>query len=92
MLRVILNRPALEKAIVRHNLTRKDLALQIGLSRGYLSKMIWGKQEPTATLRQKLLEVFKECTFEDLFSIEDRPDQAQRRIGEHKKEQKICQG
>jgi predicted transcriptional regulator len=77
MLKVVLNRQTLEKALTRRNLSRKVFAAEIGMSRSHLARVIWGKIEPSCALRQRLLEYFKEYTFDDLFTIgEDDHDDA----------------
>jgi hypothetical protein len=70
MLKVFLNRLTLEKAMARHNLTCKGLAYEVGLSRSHFSRVICGKDEPSAAVRQKLQKIFPEYTFDDLFRIE----------------------
>jgi transcriptional regulator with XRE-family HTH domain len=71
MIKVILNRQALEKELTRRNLSRKVFAAEIGMSRSHLARVVWGKTEPSCALRQRLLEYFKDCTFDDLFTIEE---------------------
>jgi transcriptional regulator with XRE-family HTH domain len=71
MLTVILNRNCFDKAITRRNLSCKGLAHELGVSRCYLSRVISGKIEPSAAIRQRLLDFFKDCTFDDLFTIEE---------------------
>jgi putative transcriptional regulator len=70
MVRVILKRQAFEVAITRKNLSQKGLSQELKVSRSYLSQIISGKQEPSAMMRQKLLDYFKDCSFDDLFAIE----------------------
>lgn len=71
MLKVILNRNYLERAVTRRNLSRRGLASELGVSRCYLSRVICGRIEPSAAIRQRLLDFFKDCTFDDLFTIEE---------------------
>jgi transcriptional regulator with XRE-family HTH domain len=71
MVKIVLNRSNLEKAIARRNLSRKMLALDLGVSRSYLSRITRGKLYPSASMRQLLLGYFKDCTFDDLFTIEE---------------------
>jgi putative transcriptional regulator len=71
MVRVSLKRQAFEVAITRKNLSQKGLAHELKVSRSYLSQIISGKQEPSAMMRQKLLDYFKPCSFDDLFIIEE---------------------
>jgi len=75
MLKVVLNKFTLDKAIARRNLSLKVFAADIGISRSHLSRVIWGKIEPSCALRKSLLEYFKEYKFDDLFTIvEDGQD------------------
>ncbi len=71
MLKVVLNRNNFEKAVTRRNLSRKGLAQELGVSRCYLSRVVCGRIEPSAAIRQRLLEYFKDHTFDDLFTIEE---------------------
>jgi len=71
MVRVRLNRTALEVAITRENLSQRDLADRIGFSRSHLSHIISGRREPSPFFRRRLMEHFKEFTFDDLFTIEE---------------------
>lgn len=70
MLKVILNRNNFEEAATRKNLSRKLLAQELGISRCYLSRIITGKIEPSAAMRQRLLDYFQDYTFDDLFTLE----------------------
>ena len=69
MFRVMVKRGDLEKALIRKNYTRKLLAYKMGVSRNYLSSIFTGKREASAAIRQRLLELFKGYTFDDLFII-----------------------
>jgi transcriptional regulator with XRE-family HTH domain len=71
MIKVVLNRNSIEKAITRRNLSRKGFAYELGISRCYLSRIISGKVEPSAAMRQRLLDYLRDCTFDDLFTIEE---------------------
>ena len=68
-MKVVLNKSALDKAITRRNLSLKIFASEIGISRSHLSRVIWGKIEPSCALRKSFLEYFKEYKFDDLFTI-----------------------
>jgi len=70
-MRVRLNRPKLEVAIARRNLSRKELARELSISRSLLSQVISGKKEPSSMVRRRLLEYFRDYTFDDLFAIEE---------------------
>jgi putative transcriptional regulator len=71
MFKVVLKRNYFEKAVTRRNLSRKGLALELGISRCYLSRIICGKIEPSAAIRQRFLDYFEDCSFDDLFRIDD---------------------
>ena len=71
MLKVVLNRNNIEKAITRRNLSRKGFAYELGVSRCYLSRIICGRVEPSAAIRQRLLDYLQDFTFDDLFTIEE---------------------
>jgi transcriptional regulator with XRE-family HTH domain len=71
LIKIIINETALETAIARTNLSHKQLALHMGISRCYLSRILNGKEEPSSGMRQRLLDYFKDCTFDDLFIIEE---------------------
>jgi putative transcriptional regulator len=70
MVKVSLKRDAFEVAITRRNLSQKGLAERLHISRSYLSEIVRGKREPSAAIRELFLVCFKECSFDDLFTIE----------------------
>ena len=73
MVKVKLNRHAFELALSRKNLSQSDLADQIGFSRSHLSHIFNGRRDASPTIRRLLLEHLPECTFDDLFSIDEEP-------------------
>jgi predicted transcriptional regulator len=78
-MRVILNKSTLDKAIARRNLSMRIFAAEIGISRSHLSRVVWGKIEPSCALRKRFLEYFEEYEFDDLFTIvEDGQDGSNR--------------
>ncbi len=70
MIKVAINQPAVEVAIARRNLSLKTLAYEMGVSRYYLGRILSGKIEPSAAIRQRLLDYFKGYTFDDLFILD----------------------
>ena len=74
MVRVSLNRQVLEIAIVRRNISQNGLAQKLGISKSYLSLVVTGKREPSAAMRQRLLDYLRDYTFDDLFVIEAGED------------------
>lgn len=71
MIRVKVNRLALEVAMSRRNLSQRDLAEKIGFSRSHLSHILNGRREPSPVLRRLILEHMPGCNFDDLFIIEE---------------------
>lgn len=71
MVKVKLNRLALEVAMSRQNYTQRDLAEKTGFSRSHLSHIINGRREPSPILRRLLLKNLPDYKFDDLFSIEN---------------------
>lgn len=71
MIRVILNRRALEVAITRRNLSHRELAERIGFSRSHLSHIMTGRREPSPAMRRLILDCLRDYTFDDIFIIED---------------------
>ncbi len=71
MVKVKLNRLALEIAMSRKNLSQRDLAEKLGFSRSHLSHIMNGRREPSPVLRRVILEFLPEYKFDDLFTIED---------------------
>lgn len=71
MVKVRLKRQAFDIALVKQNLSQRRLALKLGMSRAYLSQVATGKRQPSAFLRQRLLDFFKGYSFDDLFAIEE---------------------
>ena len=74
MVRVSLKRQIFDIAITRRNLSQKELARELGVSRALLSQVVGGKKEPSAMMRKRLLEYFPEYSFDDLFTIEEGGD------------------
>jgi len=71
MIRVILNRHALEVAITKRNLSYRELAEKIGFSRSHLSHIMTGRREPSPAMRRLILDYLRDYTFDDIFIIED---------------------
>jgi putative transcriptional regulator len=81
VVKVSLNRQAFDIALTKKNLSQNGLAQKLGMSRSYLSQVINGKRPPSAYMRQRLMDFFREYTFDDFFSIEDSGNGD--RIGQH---------
>ena len=74
MVSVGLRKEAFEIAITRRNLSQKKLAEKLNISRSYLSEIVRGKRKPSAAIRERFLEYFREYAFDDLFIIEESGD------------------
>ena len=59
----------IRKKLIRKNLSQNWLALQIGVSSGYMSQLMDGSRRPSARLRQKMMDRFPDSSFDDLFII-----------------------
>ncbi|MEN8615479.1 helix-turn-helix transcriptional regulator [Dehalogenimonas sp. THU2] len=71
MVKVILKRQPFDVALAKKNLSQRALARKLGMSRSYLSQLVTGKRPPSAYMRQRFLEFFRDCSFDDLFTIEE---------------------
>lgn len=71
MIRVILNRHALEVAITKRNLSHRELAEKIGFSRSHLSHIMTGRREPSPVMRRLILDYLRDYTFDDIFIIKE---------------------
>ena len=80
MVSVGLRKEAFEIAITRRNLSQKRLAENLNISRSYLSEIVRGKRKPSAAIRERFLEYFKEYAFDDLFIIEGCDDGDQTKL------------
>jgi predicted transcriptional regulator len=45
-------------------------AMKVKTSTGYMSQLISGTRNPSASMRRKILEVLSECQFDDIFEID----------------------
>ena len=71
MLKVKLNREAIEMVLARRNLTQNALARRLGVSSGYISQIMTGGRCVSPKMRQRMLRYFRGYTFNDLFTVED---------------------
>lgn len=59
------------KKLARKSLSQNWLAMRAGVSSGYMSQVMNGSRNPSPKFRQRLLDVFPECQFDDLFIIKE---------------------
>ena len=60
------------KKLIRKNMSQNWLAIKIGVSSGYMSQLMDGSRHPSPDVRRRFLDVFPECSFDDLFVIRER--------------------
>ncbi|MEL7562563.1 helix-turn-helix transcriptional regulator [Dehalogenimonas sp. 4OHTPN] len=77
MVKVRLKRQEFDVALVKRNLSQRRLAIKLGMSRAYLSQIVTGKRQPSAFMRERLLDFFKGYSFDDLFAIEENGQHTQ---------------
>jgi len=70
-IRVRLNQAAVLRAIARRNMSQNMLAIRSGISSGYISQIMCGTRNPSPAVRQKLQDILKPLTFDDIFIIEE---------------------
>ena len=73
-IRVKLNQAAVLRAIARRNMSQNMLAIRVGSSSGYISQIMRGTRNPSPRMREKLQDVLKPLTFDDIFIIEENGD------------------
>ena len=69
MVKVFLKADSVEKLLAKKNLSQNWLALKMGISSGYISQLIKGERCPSPKIREKMLNLFKDKKFDDLFYI-----------------------
>ena len=67
----------LRSMVIRERLIRKCksqnwLAERLDVSTGYVSQLMDGSRNPSPIVRQKFLDAFPDCEFDDLFVIKGR--------------------
>jgi len=70
-IRVRLNQSAVLRAIARRNISQNMLAIRSGISSGYISQIMCGTRNPSPAVRQKLQDILKPLTFDDIFITEE---------------------
>lgn len=70
-MRVYLNTEAIKRKLIRSNLSQGYLAKKIGICTGYMSQLMDGSRHPSAKIRKRLMNIFSESSFDDLFIIKE---------------------
>lgn len=68
-MKVDLKTKFIRRKLIRKNMSQNWLAIKIGVSSGYMSQLMDGSRHPSPVVRQKFLDAFPECDFDDLFLI-----------------------
>ena len=56
-------------ALNRLHMTQNGLARLVGISPGYLSRLIHGRRHPSPSIRRRLIEALNCTEFEELFAM-----------------------
>jgi len=70
-MKVYLKNKYVEKRLIKKNMSQNWLASRAGVSSGYMSQLMDGSRHPSPKLRQRLMDIFPECEFDDLFLIKE---------------------
>jgi len=68
---VFLRSKAVKKRLIRKNKSQNWLAYKAKISSGYMSQLLDGSRHPSPNLRERLLNIFKGCEFDDLFFVKE---------------------
>ena len=67
--KVLLRAGVVKERLIRKCRSQNWLAIRLGVSSGYISQLMDGCRNPSPALRQRFLDAFPECEFDDLFQI-----------------------
>lgn len=70
-MRVYINSKVVRRKLIRSNLSQRELADRIGICTGYMSQLMDGSRHPSAKIRKRLMSIFSESSFDDLFIIKE---------------------
>ena len=62
---------AIRRMLARKNMSQNWLAMKVQTSSGYMSQLITGTRNPSATMRTKILDVLRDCQFDDIFELDE---------------------
>jgi transcriptional regulator with XRE-family HTH domain len=69
MMKVYLKSHECKEILMKRNLSQNWLAMKLDISTGYMSQLMSGERRPSPSLRQRILNLFVSCNFDDLFEI-----------------------
>ena len=70
-MKVYLKTNFIQKKLIRKNKSQNWLADRFGITSGYMSQLMDGSRNPSPELREKILQVFPDNDFDDLFVIKN---------------------
>ena len=70
--RVMLRTNVIRERLIRKCKTQSWLAERLSVSTGYISQLLDGTRNPSSIIRQRFLDTFQDCEFDDLFVIKVR--------------------
>ncbi len=70
-MRVYINTDVVREKLIRSNLSQGCLAKRLGVCTGYMSQLLDGSRHPSAKVRKRLMSIFSESSFDDLFIIKE---------------------
>jgi transcriptional regulator with XRE-family HTH domain len=70
MHKVSLKTEVVREHLIRRNISQNNLALQAGVSQGYLSQLLHNQRHPGPQVRERLMSALKVRRFDELFTLE----------------------
>ncbi len=70
MQKVSLKSEVVREHLLRRNISQNNLALQAGVSQGYLSQLLHNQRYPGPQVRERLMSALKIRRFDELFTLE----------------------
>ncbi len=71
MVKVLIKQREFEKLLARKNKSQNWLAMRLGISSGYMSQLMQGSRCPSPELRARILKVFGDQSFDDIFCLHE---------------------
>lgn len=69
MVKVAIRADVVREHLLRRNISQNNLAMQAGVSQGYLSQLLQGQRNPGPSVRERLMTALKIRKFDDLFVV-----------------------
>ena len=70
MIKVNIKQNVIKNFLAKKNKSQNWFAMKLGISSGYMSKLLLGDRHPSPKIREKILEILNELKFDDIFRIE----------------------